>query len=280
MQKERIITVLSIVINSLFTFIKIYAGMIFCSYTLMVSGYNTLCDIAKDFMAFLGSIFRGRRASLRDPFGYGKKENLFLIAFNLLLVFLGIFIIVKALFLEYTQTNIKILFVLLILILFKFMYSKFLFKNAKSIQSELLMDMAHVSYYDALLVVLLVFFAFLANIMPVFDLISTLFMGAILVYKANNCVKEKIISMKGQNIQRKNIIKRIENIVKDGEGMGLFYSNCTLLKYKKYYKVMIEVTIDDEVSLRDLILLEESLKDKVISSQKDIKYVGFLIYEK
>ena len=67
MKEERRVTVLSIGINSLIVFIKIYAGMIFNSYTLISSAYNTLCDTVQDFMGFSGSIFRGRRANRREP---------------------------------------------------------------------------------------------------------------------------------------------------------------------------------------------------------------------
>ena len=75
MKEERRVTVLSIGINSLIVFIKIYAGMIFNSYTLISSAYNTLCDTVQDFMGFSGSIFRGRRANRREPFGYGSYQN-------------------------------------------------------------------------------------------------------------------------------------------------------------------------------------------------------------
>ena len=277
MKKERRVTVLSIVINSLVTFIKIYAGIIFNSYTLMVSGYNTLSCAVVDFLGFSGSVARGRRASRKEPFGYGKKECLSFSFVGLIFLLLGIFIIIKSFFLEFKSTNIKILFVLLLLALVQFIFSNYIFKNAKSIQSEMLMDMAHASYYDAVVNVLVIFFAFLANIMPVFDLIGSLFLGTILIYKGVNIIIRNFISLNCQNVRSKKVITKIENIIKNGEGIN--YSNCTLVNVKDFYKAVIEITIDDFVSLHDLIMWEEYLKDSIKSSNLKVKYIEFLVYK-
>ena len=277
MKKERRVIVLSIGINSLITFIKIYAGIIFNCYTLMVSGYNTLSDTIVDFMGFSGSVARSRRASRKEPFGYGKRECLSFSFVGLIILLLGIFIMIKSFFLEFKSTNIKILFVLLLLALVQFIFSHYIFKNAKSIQSEMLMDMAHASYYDAVLTVLVIFFAFLANIMPVFDLIGAIFLGAILIYKGVNIIIRNFISLNCQNVRSKKVISKIENIIKEVEGIN--YSNCTLVNVKDFYKTVIEITIDDDVSLHDLIMWEEYLKDSIKSSNLKVKYIEFLVYK-
>ena len=137
--------------------------------------------------------------------------------------------------------------------------------------------MAHVSYYDAVLIIGSVFFVFLASIMPVFDLIGSLFMGAILIYKGINIVINSFISLNCQNNQSKRVIKKIENIIRDGDGIS--YSNCTLINVKSFYKVVIEILIDDDVSLHDLILWEEYLKEKIKLGKINVKYVDFLVYK-
>ena len=277
MKEERRVTVLSIGINSLIVFIKIYAGMIFNSYTLISSAYNTLCDTVQDFMGFSGSIFRGRRANRREPFGYGSYQNYATIFVGVIISLLGLFIIIKSFFLKVESSDLKVLFVLLILILVKIIFSNYLFKKAKLVQSDMLMTMAHVSYYDAVLIIGSVFFVFLASIMPVFDLIGSLFMGAILIYKGINIVINSFISLNCQNNQSKRVIKKIENIIRDGDGIS--YSNCTLINVKSFYKVVIEILIDDDVSLHDLILWEEYLKEKIKLGKINVKYVDFLVYK-
>ena len=72
-------------------------------------------------------------------------------------------------------------------------------------------------------------------------------------------------------------MKKIENIIRDGDGIS--YSNCTLINVKHFYKVVIEILIDDDVSLHDLILWEEYLKEKIKLGKINVKYVDFLVYK-
>ncbi len=278
MKRERRITVLSIGVNSLVTFVKIYAGLIFNSYTLMVSGYNTLCDTTLDFMAYSGSVFRGRRANRKEPFGYGRCQNYATIFVGIVIVLLGVFIVFKSFFLNYVVTDLKVLLVLFVVAIIMLVYGNFLFRNAKEIQSTMLMDMAHISFYDGAITAGNIFFIFLSSIIPVFDLLGCLFMGAVLMYKGIGIIINNFILLNCQNDQNKTVIKKIERIIKDGEGIS--YSNCNLINVKKYYKVVIEILVDDDVSLNDLILWEEYLRGNIKASKISVKFVEFLVYKK
>ena len=60
---------------------------------------------------------------------------------------------------------------------------------------------------------------------------------------------------------------------------GIYYSNCNLINVRNYYKVVVEVLVDDEVILSDLIMWEEYVKGKIKSLRFGIKMVDFLIYK-
>ena len=74
MKKERKVVVTSLFINVLVIFAKIFSGLVFGSYTLIVGGYYTLCNLTSDFLGFSSSLVRGRKASKKEPFGYGKFD--------------------------------------------------------------------------------------------------------------------------------------------------------------------------------------------------------------
>lgn len=277
MKNERKNTVLSIVIDALITFVKIYAGLILNSYTLIVSGYNTLLDTSMDFVAYTGSIFRGRRANKKEPFGYGTKENITLIIFGILVVTLGLYMFIKAFFLSYKYPDLKVLVPIFVIVICLLMFANYLFKIAKSEQSMMLMNLAHDHYMDLLMTIFIVFFIFLSKFIPVFDMLGTLFGCLVFVYKGVIIIINNLLYLKGQNDQSKKVMKEIKSLVNEIDGIK--YSNCNLVNVKNFYKVIIEVLISDDVSLHDLILWEEYERGKIKASKMKIKFVEFIVYK-
>lgn len=278
MKEERGITSIDIFISFLISFVKIYCGTIFCSYTLITSGYYTLCNLSSDIISFNASLVRGRRGSKKEPFGYGTIPMVLMIFFGLVLCFLGLFIIGKSFFVNYELVNLKIVLPIIIIIVSLIIWSNKLFEGAKRIQSELLMEIAHENYYDFLLVFILIFFVILGAFIPVFDLLGTIFMAIMIFIKGLKILIDNVILLKGQNDQSKMIIKNIENNLKEGD--GIYYSNCSLINVSNFYKVIIEILVDENVSIGDLIFFEEYSKGKIKSKVSKIKMIDFLIYRR
>ena len=140
------------------------------------------------------------------------------------------------------------------------------------------MEIAHENYYDFLLVFILIFFVILGAFIPVFDLLGTLFMAIMIFIKGLKILIDNVILLKGQNDQSKTIIKNIENNLKEGD--GIYYSNCSLINVSNFYKVIIEILVDENVSIGDLIFFEAYSKGKIKSKVTKIKMVDFLIYRR
>lgn len=278
MKRERRLTVFGIIINSLVTFLKIYSGMVFNSYTLMVSGYYTLCNMSQDFLAYSGSVARGRRASRTEAFGYGKWPLLSLVFYGLIIFFLGLFVFIKSFSLNYVRTDLKILFIILIVLVSLVMFARNLFKNAKDIQSEMLMDMAHYTAYDFYLSLVSIIFIVISSFIPVFDMFGSLYLSLMIMLKSVNVMLNAFVMLNGQNDQNKKIIKTVEKIINEGD--GIYYSNSNLVNVKNFYKISIEVLVDDDVNLTDLILWEYHLMEKIRVNRLHISMVEFLIYKR
>lgn len=278
MKRERRLTVFGIIINSLVTFLKIYAGMVFNSYTLMVSGYYTLCNMSQDFLAYSGSVARGRRACRTEAFGYGKWPLLSLVFYGLIIFFLGLFVFIKSFSLNYVRTDLKILFIILIVLVSLVMFARNLFKNAKDIQSEMLMDMAHYTAYDFYLSLVSIIFIVISSFIPVFDMFGSLYLSLMIMLKSVNVMLNAFVMLNGQNDQNKKIIKTVEKIINEGD--GIYYSNSNLVNVKNFYKISIEVLVDDDVNLTDLILWEYHLMEKIRVNRLHISMVEFLIYKR
>ena len=278
MKRERRLTVFGIIINSLVTFLKIYAGMVFNSYTLMVSGYYTLCNMSQDFLAYSGSVARGRRASRTEAFGYGKWPLLSLVFYGLIIFFLGLFVFIKSFSLNYVRTDLRILFIILIVLVSLVMFARNLFKNAKDIQSEMLMDMSHYTAYDFYLSLVSIIFVVIGSFIPVFDMFGSLYLSLMIMLKSVNVMLNAFVMLNGQNDQNKKIIKSVEKIINEGD--GIYYSNSNLVNVKNFYKISIEVLVDDDVNLTDLILWEYHLMERIRVNKLHIGMVEFLIYKR
>lgn len=277
MRVERKIAICDIVIVSLIALAKIFSGSVFSSFALMVSGYYTLCVLTNKLLSFTASIVKGRRVSLKEPFGYGKNEMYSMMVYGLIICLLGLFIFIKTFFLKYYFVDLKIILPIIVSVLSLFIMSKILFKVAKSIQSEMLMDMMHVNFFDGIYTVLTIFFISLGGFIPVFDMLGVLF-GAILIFMFGlKIIENNFILVNGQNDLNKKIIKKVELALKEYD--GIYYSNCNLINIRNYYKVVIEILINDSVDIEDLIIWEEYVKGKIKLDNFEVKLVDFLVYK-
>lgn len=277
MKEERKVVVTSLFINGLVIFAKIFSGIVFGSYTLIVGGYYTLCNFTSDFLGFSSSLVRGRKASKKEPFGYGKLPMYVVSSYGLIIVFVGLFVLIKAFFLKYDYIDLRIILPIMVIVFSLFVFAKILFKKAKDVQSEMLMDITHDTYFDGIISVIGIFFIVLGSFMPIFDLLGVIFASLLIINKSIKIIVDNILLVKGQNDLSKKIIKAVESSMKECD--GIYYSNCNLINVRNYYKVVVEVLVDDEVILSDLIMWEEYVKGKIKSLRLGIKMVDFLIYK-
>lgn len=277
MKKERIVTISTLIIGTLITLIKIFSGMIFDSYTLLVLGYFSLINIMIIFIAYFGSVVRGRRVSLNEPFGFGKLENISIMIFGLTISFIWIFIIIKSFFLEYLNTDLRLTFIISIIALIQFLISSLIFKNAKDIQSEMLMDIAHTIYYDATLSFLSIVIVVLSWLFPIFDQFGVLIFSLLILYKGLQILFYNFVLLNGQNDNSKEIFKEVKKIINNQK--NITYSNANLVNINNFYKITIELLVVDEISLGDLIFLEKRIRRKVKWDHLNIKMVEFKIFK-
>lgn len=276
MKEERKVVVTSLFINALVIFAKIFSGLVFGSYTLIVGGYYTLCNFTSDFLGFSSSLVRGRKASKKEPFGYGKLPMYAMSSYGLIIVLVGLFVLIKAFFLKYDYIDLRIILPIMVIVFSLFVFANILFKKGKDVQSEMLMDITHDTYFDGIISVIGIFFIVLGSFMPIFDLLGVIFVSLLIINKGIKIIVDNILLVKGQNDLSKKIIKAVESSMKECD--GIYYSNCNLINVRNYYKAVVEVLVDDEVILSDLIMWEEYVKGKIKSLRFGIKMVDFLIY--
>ena len=214
MKKERKSLVFSMFINLVVSMLKIIGGTFLKSYTLITSGYYTLCNFSEEFLATIGSLVGHKRANKKHPFGYGKTEYCAQILVGVIFILLAIYLFVKSLFLEYAQTEPILAFVIISVTLMLFLNSNYLLQIGKDIHSQMLFASSHSSYFDALLTIASSLFILLSVWISFFDYLGVLFIIFFIFYRGLKIIADNIILINGQNDNSEKITNKIKSIVK------------------------------------------------------------------
>lgn len=275
MKKERKSLIFSMFINLTVSILKIIGGLFLGSYTLVTTGYYTLCDFAEELLASIGSLIGHKRANRKHPFGFGKTEYIAQIFIGVIFIFLAIYIFIRSLYLEYSQTNPMIAFVILSVTLMQFLNSNYLLQIGKDIHSQTLFASCHSSYYDAILTIISSLFILLNVWVSLFDYLGVLLVTLLIFYKGLRIIFDNIILINGQNDNSDKVTNKIKNIVKKTKDVT--FSSVSLVNVKNYYCITIEIGVEDALSMGELLRLEFSLRKRIHQSIKSIKTIDFEI---
>ena len=275
MKKERKSLIFSMFINLVVSLLKIIGGIFLKSYTLITSGYYTLCDFSEEILAYIGGLIGHKRANKKHPFGFGKSEYIAQILVGVIFILLAIYLFIKSLYLEYAQTNPIIAFVIISVTLMQFLNSNYLLQIGKDIHSQMLFASSHSSYFDALLTIISSLFILLSVWISFFDYLGVLFIIIIIFYRGIRIIFDNIILINGQNDNSEKITNKIKNIVKRSKNVT--FSAVSLVNVKNYYCVTVEIGVEDAITMGELLRLEFSLRKKIHNNIKSIKTIDFEI---
>ncbi len=275
MKNERKSLVFSMFINLTVSILKIIGGLLLNSYTLITTGYYTLCDFSEEVLAFIGSLIGHKRANKKHPFGFGKTEYIAQILVGVIFIFLAIYIFIKSLYLEYAQTNPIITFGILSVTLMQFLNSNYLLQIGKDIHSQMLFASCHSSYYDALITIISSLFILLSVWISFFDYLGVLLIIILIFYKGLRIIFDNIILINGQNDNSDKITNKIKKIVKKTKDVT--FSSLSLVNVKNYYCATIEIGVEDALTMGELLRLEFYLRKQIHQSIKTIKTIDFEI---
>ncbi|MCK5878075.1 MAG: cation transporter [Candidatus Marithrix sp.] len=86
----RDVTILSVIVNTLLTIVKITFGILGHSHALIADGIHSFSSLAVDAMVLLAAKYSISPPDARHPYGHGRYETLVTLAAGLLLIFMAI----------------------------------------------------------------------------------------------------------------------------------------------------------------------------------------------
>lgn len=275
MRKEQIALFISAIINIIVSVLKIVGGILSGCYTLIASGYYTICDLSTDVLAIVGGQVGKRRANKKHPFGYGRYEYILQIFIGSVIFLVGFYVFIRSFFIEYNGSNLKILLLILLLFFLKVLSSNYLMQKGKDISSLILVVSAKESFLDVLSLIITFLIVLISQFLPFIDIVGCLLMASLLIYEGLKIIFDNIILIIGiddNNLKIKNKLKEIVNKEKNVK-----YSDSFLIKNREYYQATIEIAIMNSVTIQDLIKIEYKLRNKIRKSNINVKFIDFNI---
>lgn len=278
MKKEQQALTFSAIINVIVSFLKIWGGMLSNCYTLIADGIYTISDFVTDILAMIGAKVGKKRANKRHPFGYGRFEYIMQMIIGIMIFLIGVYIAIKSFFVEYTESNMKVIFLIIFIVLLKGLSANYLMQIGKDISSQILITSAKESYLDLLSSIMVIFIVIIGHFIPVIDLIGSVLMAILIIIVGSKIIFNNVILLIGEDDNNKEIKKELKRII--NEEKSVLYSDSFLIKNGSYYQATIEIGVDDNMTVKDLLKLEIKIKNKIKKNNLKIKYINFDIIKK
>ncbi|MBR1776750.1 cation transporter [bacterium] len=224
-RKKRFAAGLSISSNIVLTFLKIIAGILSGSLSIISEAIHSVSDFMASILTFFSVVKSSQPADADHPYGHGKYEDMAGFLEGILIIFASVFIIYKAakkiIFgLPFESENDIGIAVMLIAVIMNFFVSKFLFTTAKESNSvSLYADGEHLrtDVYSSLGVLIgLVLIKITGH--TILDPVIAILV-AVLIYNAGYSISKKSLmrlldySLPDSDIEKiKSIITSYENV--------------------------------------------------------------------
>ena len=241
----------------------------------MMLGYYTLCNYISEAIAYIGSVISMRKANMRHPFGFGKQESILHIFVGIILIITSIYLFEQTFYLDFTYASGNIIFIMITIILMHFLNSNYTFNISKNIFSQSLYITSKNSYYDALLNILMFILIMLSIKIPLINLYGCLFISVLIFIKGYKIITSNIILMHSSNDTSKKVNDKVKQII--NKYNNVYFNSINLNNINKHYTATIEISIDDDLSLPELIKIEREIKYNIYRAKLKIKHIDFEI---
>ena len=276
--KENKIIIITAVFNFIVAVLKLVSGILFSFSTLIADSVQSFIDFFTDITSLIANKVGKRRANKTYPFGYGQVYYIANLFTGFLLFLIGLFILNQFFFFEgQLKPSIAIAVVLIIVLILKTIVVYLLKRYGTKYKSELMIEAAKESKADFIstCVVLVVFiFAIFEEYIPSFinvDKIGSLGMSIYVFYTSINMVISNIRGILTNDEENTEIKEEIESELKKFN--NLQFKKVKIIKMSSYYSIFLKVKVDENITIKQFIALENEVKSKLKSTNKMIRFI-------
>lgn len=285
MKKFNNIMRISVVTNSLLSIFKIIMGYIGKSSALIADGIHSFSDLLTDFFAMIGNYIAGKPADKKHPFGHGRLEYITSCGIGLVVLIIGFSLIKKSMSSSICIPSLLVIVVSFITILVKYFLSFYLIRMGKIYNNNILISSGRESradVYSSIVVLIssiLVQFSNKINIFSYSDVVATIIVGIFIIKTGFLIIKENLSVLIGEQESNSDILGELKNFILDDKNICSL-DDLVMIKYGAYFKIIIEVSMESDLSLEQAHNNAHMLQNNIMKQYKWAKYITIHINPK
>ncbi len=278
------VTLSEVCINVILTILKILGGIFSFSSALLSDGFDSLGDCLTSFVGFIAGKEANKKADNDHQFGHKKIENLVSLMFGMVIIFTSFILIYNSITSIINKTYLKeenynfliAIIVSLIALFIKISTCIYVSIFSKKTKSPILKAQAldhlldSISTLISLISVSFIYVFSSINELKIFDNIASLLIALIMIIGAI-----KIVITNSMSLLDKSCSKEEENKIKEIVLKNPKIYHIDALRSRivaNYIFLEIEVTIKEEMSLKDAHDVIENVRMDILKENKNVKH--------
>ena len=265
----------AICVNIILAFLKIAAGKIFFSMSLLSDGLNSFSDLITNILVIVGLKVGSNPEDKEHPFGHGKIESVFSVIIGTFIMITA-FELIKDNFSKLTslssESNLKItvipIIVTILAILIKIFQLSFMKKRVKKYNNSLINSLLTDYNSDIVISVSVLAGLFLSRIHPVFDTIVGFIVSIYIIKSGYELIKENSLIL--LDSQDDELIEKIRSEILQFKEIENAHDFRMTTSGKDIY-IFADVRMDKNKTIEEAHDITNKISKKVKHKYKNIK---------
>lgn len=276
--KENKVIIITTILNFIVFIMKLVSGVMFSFSTLIADSIQSFMDFVTDITSLIANKIGKRRANKIYPFGYGQVYYLANLFTGALLFLIGIFILYQFCFFKGTlKPNLTLFIVIAITLILKLIVVNLLNNYGKKFKSELMIEASKESKTDFIstcVVLIILILSLFEKFIPSYINIDKLGSLGMAIYVFYTSIKMMLSNVRGilTNDEENNEMKEeIVNEIKQFKELDL--KKAKIIKMATYYSVFLQIKLDENLTIKEYLLIEKRLKSYLKSKNRLIRFI-------
>lgn len=278
MNKVTKVMIVSFFTNIFLSSIKIISGFFANSSALVADGIHSFSDLVTDLVAIVGNKISNKPADDDHPYGHGNIEFITSIIISIFILTLGFSIFYNSFNNSKKEFNILVIVISLVTVIGKLILSRYVIKKGKKYNNNILISSGKESSTDVIssIVVLIsgviMYFGKYNDIFLYADKAATIIVSLFIIKIGYQILTENLSNLLGIKEKNEEILKSITEIIESNKLVERI-DDLVLLKYGSYYKLIAEVSMDENIKIKDSHNEINNIEKLLKKHNHKIKYI-------